>query len=242
MWTPQNRKRYDRSRLRYPSDLTDEEWAHVAPVIPPAKPGGNKRTVDVREVMNGVMYVLSTGCQWRALPKDLAPKSTVHDYLILWSCDGTLDRIHHALYVACREQAEREASPSAAIIDSQSVKGAEKGGPASIRMAMTRSKRSCLTCERRSSSARIRPKDSLCCPSAGSLSGRWRGSTAAADSPRIGRTSIAQRSRSCASPQSGSCSENFVILTDVSGQTLRADANSSEFKRTRLTISILLFD
>src|SRR5215831_4778599 len=97
MWTPQNRKRYDRSRLRYPSDLTDEEWAHVAPLIPPVKPGGNKRTVDVREVMNGVMYVLSTGCQWRALPKDLPPKSTVHDYFILWSCDGTLDRIHHAL-------------------------------------------------------------------------------------------------------------------------------------------------
>jgi transposase len=69
MWTAQNRKRYDRSRLRYPSDLTDEEWAHVAPVIPSAKPGGNKRTVDVREVMNGVMYVLSTGCQWRALPR-----------------------------------------------------------------------------------------------------------------------------------------------------------------------------
>jgi transposase len=142
MWTPQNRKRYDRSRLRYPSDLTDEEWAHVASVIPLAKPGGNKRTVDVREVMNGVMYVLSTGCQWRALPKDLPPKSTVHDYFILWSCDGTLDRIHHALYVACREQAEREASPSAAIIDSQSVKSAEKGGPASIRMAMMRAKRS----------------------------------------------------------------------------------------------------
>ena len=142
MWTPQNRKRYDRSRLRYPSDLTDEEWAHVAPVIPLAKPGGNKRTVDVREVMNGVMYVLSTGCQWRALPKDLPPKSTVHDYLILWSCDSTLDRIHHALYIACREQAEREASPTAAIIDSQSVKGAEKGGPASIRMAMMRARRS----------------------------------------------------------------------------------------------------
>src|SRR5262245_36617446 len=128
MWTPQNRKRYDRSRLRYPSDLTNEEWAHVARVIPPAKPGGNKRMVDVREVMNGVMYVLSTGCQWRALPKDLPPKSTVHDYFILWSCDGTLDRIHHALYVACREQAKREASPTAAIIDSQSVKSAERGG------------------------------------------------------------------------------------------------------------------
>jgi transposase len=76
MWTVQNRKRYDFSRSRYPSDLTDEEWAHVAPLIPPAKSGGNKRTVDVR------VYVLSTGCQWRALPKDLPPKGTVHDYLI----------------------------------------------------------------------------------------------------------------------------------------------------------------
>ena len=142
MWTPQNRKRYDRSRLRYPSDLTNEEWAYVAPLIPPAKRGGNKRTVDIREVMNGVMYVLGTGCQWRALPKDLPSKSTVHDYLILWSCDGTLDRIHQALYVACREQAEREASPTAAIIDSQSVKSAEKGGPASIRPAMMRARRS----------------------------------------------------------------------------------------------------
>jgi transposase len=142
MWTTQNRSRYDRSQLRYPSDLTDDEWAHVAPLIPPAKPGGNKRSVDVREVMNGIMYILSTGCQWRALPKDLPPKSTVHDYLILWSCDGTLDRIHHTLYVECREQAEREASPTAAIIDSQSVKSAEKGGLASIRMAMMRARRS----------------------------------------------------------------------------------------------------
>ena len=109
MWTPQNRKRYDRSRLRYPSDLTDEEWAHVVPVIPPAKPGGNKRTVDVREVMNGVMYVLSTGCQWRAMPKDLPPKSTVHNYFILWSCDGTLDRIHqHSMSpAASRRNAKR---------------------------------------------------------------------------------------------------------------------------------------
>ena len=142
MWTPRNRQRYDRSQLRYTSDLTDDEGAQVAPLIPPAKPGGNKRTVDTREVMNGVMYVLSTGCQWRALPKDLPPKSTVHDYLILWSCDRTLDRIHHALYVACREQAEREASPTAAIIDSQSVKSAEKGGPASIRLAMMRARKS----------------------------------------------------------------------------------------------------
>ena len=143
MWTKENRGRYDRSRLRYPSDLTDEEWELVAPEIPPAKRGGNKRTVDVREVTNGVMYLLSTGCQWRALPKDLPPRSTVHDYLNLWDYGGTLDRIHHALYVKCRELAEREASPTAAIIDSQSVKSAEKGGGQKLtRMAMMRVRRS----------------------------------------------------------------------------------------------------
>ena len=124
----QDGARYDRSKLRYPSDLTDDEWAHVEPLIPPAKRGGNKRHVEVRQVMNGIMYILSTGCQWRAIPKDLPPRSTLFDYLDLWSYDGTLDRIHHALYVACREQGEREASPSAAIVDSQSVKSAEKGG------------------------------------------------------------------------------------------------------------------
>src|SRR5437667_75460 len=77
MWTAENRRRYDRSQLRYPSDLTDEEWDYVAPLILPAKPGGNKRSVDVREVMNGIMYILSTGCQWRAIPKDLPPRSTL---------------------------------------------------------------------------------------------------------------------------------------------------------------------
>ena len=100
------------------------------------------RRVNVREVMNGVMYILSTGCQWRAIPKNLPARSTLFDYLDLWSYDGTLDRIHHALYVECRERGEREASPTAAIIDSQSVKSAEKGGPASIRMAMMRARRS----------------------------------------------------------------------------------------------------
>ena len=92
--------------------------------------------------MNGVMYVLSTGCQWRAIPKDLPPKSTVFAYLDLWSYDGTLERIHYELYVKCREQAEREASPTAAIIDSQSVKSAEKGGPRSTRMATMQERRS----------------------------------------------------------------------------------------------------
>ena len=142
MWTHENRPKYNRDHLRYPSDLTDDEWALVKPFIPPPKPGGGKRRTDMRAVMNGVMYILSTGCQWRYLPKDFPPYSTVHHYFIWWQCDGVLDRIHHALYVACREEAEREGSPTAAIIDSQSVKSAEKGGPASIRMAMMRARRS----------------------------------------------------------------------------------------------------
>ena len=142
MWTKRNRARYDRSKLRYPSDLTDDEWQLVEPLIPPGKHGGDKRTVVMREVVNGLMYVLSTGCQWRAIPKDLPPKSTVYDYFDLWTYDGTLNRIHHTLYEQCREQEQREASPTAAIIDSQSVKSAEKGGPASIRMATMRAKRS----------------------------------------------------------------------------------------------------
>ena len=142
MWTARNRKRYDRNKLRYPSDLTDGEWSRVEPLIPSARRGGNRRHIDIREVMNGLMYILSTGCQWRAIPKDLPPRSTLFDYFDLWTYDGTLDRIHHALYVECREQDDREASPTAAIIDSQSVKSAEKGGAASIRMAMMRARRS----------------------------------------------------------------------------------------------------
>ena len=142
MWTAKNRSRYNRDRLRYPSDLTDEEWALVEPLIPPGKRGGGKRTVVMREVMNGLMYILSTGCQWRAIPKDLPPKSTLYDYFDLWSWDGTLERIHQALYVECRQREEREVSPTAAIIDSQSVKSAEKGGRASIRMATMQARRS----------------------------------------------------------------------------------------------------
>ena len=141
MWTAKNRKRYDRSNLRYPSDLTDEEWALVEPHIPSAKRGGNRRHVNVREIVNGLMYILSTGCQWRAIPKDLPPRSTLFSYFDLWSWDGTLDRIHHTLYVACREQGDREASPTAAIIDSQSVKSAEEGG-LTMCMAMMRARRS----------------------------------------------------------------------------------------------------
>lgn len=142
MWTDKHRRAADRRGLRYPSDLTDAEWALVEPMIPPAKHGGRRREVNVREVLNGLFYVLSTGCQWTAVPKDLPPKSTLYDYLDLWDWDGTLERIHHALYVAAREKAGREASPTVAIIDAQSAKGAQKGGPRSIRRAMTRARRS----------------------------------------------------------------------------------------------------
>src|SRR5580658_7060764 len=128
MWKPEHRQAANRSGLRYPSDLTDVEWAIVEPMIPPARHGGRKRSVNVREVLNGIFYVLWTGCQWKALPKDLPPKSTVHDYL--------------ELYVAVREQEGREASPTVAIIDSQTAKGAQKGGLGSILRATTRARRS----------------------------------------------------------------------------------------------------
>jgi len=142
MWTTENRPRYERKGLRYPSDMTDDEWELVKPLIRPAKRGGRKREIDVREVLNGILYILSTGCQWRALPKDLPARSTVHGYLQRWDYDGTLMRIHDALYISCREQADREITPTACIIDSQSVKSAEKGGPRSIHRVTTRARRS----------------------------------------------------------------------------------------------------
>jgi len=142
MWKPEHRRAASRHDLRYPSDLTDAEWALVAPLIPPARHGGRPRDVNVREVLNAIFYVLSTGCQWKALPKDLPPKSTAHYYFMLWDWDRTLEHIHHALYVAAREQAGREASPTAAIIDSQSAKAAQKGALRLIRRALTRERRS----------------------------------------------------------------------------------------------------
>ena len=96
----------------------------------------------VREVMNGLLYVLETGCQWRHLPRDLPPRSTVHGYLQRWEWDGTLEAVHHQLYLACREQAGKDASPTAAILDSKSVKAAEKGGRRPTRSASMRARRS----------------------------------------------------------------------------------------------------
>ena len=142
MWTAKNRARYNRDTLRYPSDVTEEEWAVIAPLIPPARRGGRKRSVHSREVFNGVLYLLSTGCQWRAIPTEFPPRSTLFYYFGRWEAEGTLRRLHDALYVRWREQAERAASPTACIIDSQSGKSAEKGGRRLIRRALMRANKS----------------------------------------------------------------------------------------------------
>jgi transposase len=137
MWTPEHRRAANRRGLRYPSDLTDAEWVLVEPAIPPAKRGGRPRDVNVREVERHLLRAVDG--LWQALPKNLPPKSTVHYYFMLW--DDTLERIHHTLYIATPEREGREASPTAAIIDSQSAKAAQKGAARSTRRATMRARR-----------------------------------------------------------------------------------------------------
>jgi len=114
-------------RKRYPSDLTDKEWMIVAPLIPRPKGGGRPRTADMREVMNAILYVLWTGCQWDGLPHDFPPKGTVYHYFNTWRKDGRWERMNRILSRQLRQVEGREATPSAAILDSQSVKTTEKG-------------------------------------------------------------------------------------------------------------------
>jgi transposase len=136
MWTAKNRARYERKGLRYESDLTDEEFALIEPFLPP------ERSVSRRSLVNGILYVLTTGCQWRQLPKDFPPKSTTHDYFVELQCTGVLKQIHNALYAEVRVLEGRAATPTLAIVDSQSVKSAEKGGRKLIRLDMTRARKS----------------------------------------------------------------------------------------------------
>ena len=128
-WTEITRLQYRREGLRYASDLTDAEWALLKPLMPALSPIGRPRETDLRAVMNAILYMASTGCQWRALPRDFPPYSTVQGYFYGWSRDGRFAEINHRLVMAVREKAGRAASPTAGVIDSQSVKTTESGGP-----------------------------------------------------------------------------------------------------------------
>jgi transposase len=129
MWTPTTRRHHSRTGLRYASDLTDPEWALLEPLLPPPCAQGRPRSWPMREVVNAIFYVMRSGCPWRLLPCDFPPWRTVYRWFAAWRDEGLFERVNQSLVMADREQSGRDASPTAAVIDSQSVKTTESGGP-----------------------------------------------------------------------------------------------------------------
>ena len=123
------------SRERYPTDVTDAQWKRIEPQVPKPKSGGRPASVDRREIVNAIFYVVRNGCTWRALPHDFPRWQTVYHYFRLWRDDGTWQQLHDTLRDDTRQRAGRESSPSAAILDAQSVKTAEKGGSVAMTLA-----------------------------------------------------------------------------------------------------------
>lgn len=129
MWTPTTRAQHSRAGLCYGSDLTDAEWAILGPFLPPPRPRGRKRRWPMRRIVEAIFYVLRAGCAWEMLPEGFPPHSTVYRWFARFRDDGTWERVNHDLVMLDRERVGREASPTAAVMDSQSVKTAEAGGP-----------------------------------------------------------------------------------------------------------------
>src|ERR687893_227244 len=129
MWTPATRRQHSRDGLRYETDLTDAEWAVIEPLMPAPRQRGRPWARSLREIVNAIIYVLRGGIAWRLIPKDLPPRTTVYRWFALWRDTGLFECMNHLLVMADRERVGREASPTAAVLDSQSVKTTESGGP-----------------------------------------------------------------------------------------------------------------
>ena len=228
MWTEITRRKYERDGLRYASDLSDAEWTLIALHMPPAKALGRPRTTDLRDVMDAILYMASTGCQWAMLPNDFPPPSTVQRYFYDWQASGLPWTINRHLVMEARELEGREAGPSAMPFPGCAMPF--PGCAMSLPMAPTRVRNCARPLERsaigrwKSSNAPIPPRASRSCRAAGSWNGPSPGSDAAVDWPRTGKNQShppRHGSSSLISDSSHGDSQDIVIPRRVLSQTLR---------------------